>query len=70
MTVEDMARTLRGWAHGTRMKVLTHQDMKFLATVAAKLEDQEERIALMTEPQEATQEQLVFPPADGEGGKV
>lgn len=61
MTTKDMARKLRRLAGNTRMQILNHQDCMFLVEVSARLDELEERIAIMSEPREATAEQLRFP---------
>lgn len=62
MTTKDMARKLRRLAGNTRMQILNHQDCMFLVEVSARLDELEERVAIMTEGREPTQEQLRFPP--------
>ncbi|MBQ9720997.1 MAG: hypothetical protein IJV64_09935 [Oscillospiraceae bacterium] len=61
MTTEQMCRKLDALARKTRMQILTHQDLKFLADVSRRLEELEERVAILTEAREATEEQLRFP---------
>lgn len=62
MTTKDMARKLRRLAGNTRMQILNHQDCMFLVEVSARLDELEERVAIMAEGREATEEQLTFPP--------
>lgn len=61
MTTEDMTAKLRRLGHSNRMTIFTHQDLKFLINVADRLDELEERIAIMTEPMEATEEELSLP---------
>lgn len=62
MTTKDMARKLRRLAGNTRMQILNHKDCMFLVEVSARLDELEERIAIMAEGREATEEQLTFLP--------
>ena len=62
----EISLRLRTWAESIRDK---RQDRYHLLIFAAdRLDEQEERIAIMTEPSEPTEEQLSFPPSDSELG--
>jgi hypothetical protein len=65
LSTKFMAQKLRRMGRNTRSCVIfLHDDLEFLLAVADRLENQEERIAIMTDPEEATAEQLAF---GGEG---
>ena len=60
----DISLRLRTWAETIRGK---RQDRYHLLIFAAdRLDEQEERIAIMTEPEHATESELSFPPNDDE----
>lgn len=60
MTTDEMIKKLRRM--GSReMDILNRQDALFLTDAAERLQELEERIAIMSEPREATAEQLRFP---------
>lgn len=62
LSTKFMAQKLRRMGRNTRNCVIfLHDDLEFLLAVADRLDNQEERIAIMTEPGQATQEQLQFP---------
>ena len=60
MKTSEMSAKLRRLGRNTRIQVLNHQDCLFLLEAADRLDEQEERIAIRTEPREATEEQLRF----------
>lgn len=61
MTTGEMSAKLRRIGCSTRMQALNHQDLRFLVAVADKLDELEERIAIMSEPKVATEKELEFP---------
>jgi hypothetical protein len=60
MTTDEMIKKLRRMG-SRKMDILNRQDALFLTDAAERLQELEERIAIMTEPREATAEQLRFP---------
>lgn len=56
-----MVSKLRAIGRKREIVIFTGRDLEFLLAVADRLEEQEERIAIMTEPAEATAEQLALP---------
>ena len=61
MYTSAMVTKLRSLGSNTRVQLINHQDRQFFREVAKRLEDQAERIAIMAEPQTATEAQLTFP---------
>ena len=61
MYTSAMVAKLRSLGSNTRVQLINHQDRQFFREVAKRLEDQAERIAIMAEPQTATEAQLTFP---------
>lgn len=60
MTTDEMIKKLRRMG-SRKMDILNRQDALFLTDAVERLQELEERIAIMTEPREATAEQLRFP---------
>ena len=60
MTTDEMIKKLRRMG-SRKMDILNRQDALFLTDAAERLQELEERIAIMSEPREATAEQLRFP---------
>lgn len=60
----EISLKLRSWAD----KICGSQKHRYhlLIIAADRLDELEERIAIMTEPREVTEEQLTFPPNDSE----
>ena len=66
MTTGEISLRLRTWAETIRNK---RQDRyKLLIHAADRLDELDERVAIMTEPSNPTEEQLSFPPDDKELG--
>lgn len=62
LSTKFMAQKLRRMGRNTRSCVIfLHDDLQFLLAVADRLENQEERIAIMEEPNKPTQTELQFP---------
>lgn len=61
MMTSEMSAKLRRIGCNNRLQVLNHQDLRFLSSVADRLDELEERIAMMSEPQTASEMELEFP---------
>ena len=60
----EISLRLRTWAEAIRTKQKDRYEL--LCAAADRLDELDERVAIMTEPSVATEEQLQFPPDDNE----